>query len=77
MPSYMVEMLVEDKVVSTHTDESQAVEILVGGKVYSEVVEDNLSIEVFEDLRDTHYYIGPTAPTDPSILVWYDTSAPL
>lgn len=59
MPSFVVEMLVEDRVKFA-------------------VVEDQpLSVEVYEYLRDTHYYIGPTEPTDPTILVWYDTSAPL
>lgn len=59
MPSFFVEMLVEDKMTSA-------------------VVEDQPpSVEVYNFLRDTHYYIGPTEPTDPTILVWYDTSAPL
>ena len=53
------------------------VEMLVDGEVVAATVEDApVGVEVFEFLRDTHYYIGPTAPTDPTILVWYDTSAP-
>lgn len=53
------------------------VEMLVDGDVTSAVVEDNpLSVEVYEFVRDTHYYIGNTEPIDPSVLVWYDTSQP-
>lgn len=78
MPDYMLEMLVGEKAEALPpTYDATNLEVAISEVSLVKDVPGSVTLEVYENLPDTHYYIGPTEPTDPSILVWYDTSAPL
>lgn len=75
MPDVIVEMLVGttlEKMASV--DSSTAIEIAVQEVSVVKETPDPSIVEVYATLPDTHYKIGGSSfPTDPAILVWYDT----
>lgn len=78
MPDYMVEMLVgEEAVALSSTLDGTNLEIAIDEVSVVKNVPGSVALEIYEVPPDTHYYIGPTEPTDPSILVWYDTTQPV